>query len=64
MEDIFCHIGNFPVKALPHLNFESCNCDSCTCGSDDDNNSHYCSSPGSDECQCYTEEEIEELVDS
>jgi len=64
MEEVFCHIGNFPVKAMPHLNLESCNCESCTCGFDDDNKSHYCSSPGSDDCECYTEEEIEELVDS
>ena len=43
MEDVICLIGNFPV----------CNCDSCECGSEEENKSTYCESPGSTDCECY-----------
>ena len=53
MEEVYCHIGNFTV----------CKCDTCECGAEEEfeNSSTYCSSPGSDDCECYPDiETLEE----
>lgn len=51
MEEVYCHIGNFTV----------CKCDTCECDAEESNSSTYCSSPGSDDCECYPDiETLEE----